>query len=129
MKRARLASAIVAATLALGCGGDDGQTAELRSRCAHVLSAVCAKYVECHVVEQGAEFTDGLCASNLPAVTEECVASGGVYFAAATQDTVDACADAFAAVPCTDVCGQLPPVPSECAPLHPSQGTTAITCQ
>jgi hypothetical protein len=113
-----------------GCGSDSSNSGTDRTAaaCARIADAVCAKWVECKVVENGATVTAATCAQVRSQLITSCQQDEGAGIASATDGEVDACVSGFQQFQCANLCNQVPQDPPACQTISPKPNTTSYTC-
>lgn len=92
------------------------------------MDAVCAKYTECKVTEEGTLITADVCAASRSAQISDCVQNEGASIAAASDADVDACVAGLAGTACTNICNQIPEDPPACSKVSSKPNTSMVTC-
>ena len=121
----RTLTATFALLVAAACGSDSNPVA---AACGKILDAECAKFVECHVVQGGVQFTANTCAQVRAQAIAQCESKEGGNLRAASDSEVNQCASEASAVGCGDICNKVPSDTPTCHKISPSPNTEMITC-
>ena len=129
-----IACAVAAGTLVASlasCSEEDPAPNPREERCARIVRATCAALMRCraHVPNSERLVTTQDCERTTTQFVPECV-SGAQYdgVSSATNAEISACVSAFEAVPCSEVCNQVPQDPAPCQPLDTMPSHTFIEC-